>query len=53
MRKKNQYLCIVRLSRGEEGRLLDWEGVQSDTTIFILPPDATDLQSGGVNSDKI
>ena len=37
---------FVRLSRGEDGRLLDWEGVQSDTTIYILPPDSTDLPPG-------
>ena len=37
---------FVRLSRGEDGRLLDWEGVQSDTTIYILPPDSSDLPPG-------
>ena len=52
----NQHLaffdeCMERLeSRSLEstgGRLLEVEGALSDTTVFILPPDTTDLPPGG------
>jgi len=38
--------CIDRMARNEDGRLLDSEGANSDTTILILPPDSSDLPQG-------
>ncbi len=34
------------MARNEDGRLLDSEGANSDTTILILPPDSSDLPQG-------
>ena len=50
----NQHLaffdeCMERLERPHEGaggRLLEVEGALSDRTVFILPPDTTDLPAG-------
>ena len=37
---------FCRMARNEDGRLLDSEGANSDTTILILPPDSSDLPQG-------
>ena len=38
--------CVERMEDEEGGRLLEVEGEHSDRTVFILPPDASDLPSG-------
>ena len=38
--------CVERVEREEGGRLLEGEGSVSDRTVFILPPDASDLPEG-------
>jgi pentatricopeptide repeat protein len=38
--------CVERVEREEGGRLLDNEGAVSDRTVFILPPDPSDLPEG-------
>ena len=38
--------CVERVGREEGERLLECEGKVSDRTVFILPPDASDLPKG-------
>ena len=38
--------CVERVEREEGGRLLENEGKVSDRTVFILPPDPSDLPEG-------
>ena len=38
--------CVERVEREEGGRLLEGDGSVSDRTVFILPPDASDLPEG-------
>ena len=38
--------CVERVARDEGGRLLESDGKVSDRTVFILPPDASDLPKG-------
>ena len=38
--------CVERVGREEGERLLECEGKVSDRTVFILPPDASDLPEG-------
>ncbi len=38
--------CVDRVQNEEEPKFLELEGFDSDRTVFILPPEVTDLPQG-------